>query len=83
MFDDLFEFKALYEACPEYFSFGDVTFKRDFGPWKRGETVSEISCSIEGEPLMTQHGENGQVVKQCGYSLVATPTMKEDEDEDE
>lgn len=47
MFDDLIGYKDLHEACAESFGFGEVTFKRDFGPWKHGDKVEVMWFDIE------------------------------------
>lgn len=73
MFKDLLEYNELFEACPEYFSFGTGVFLRDFGPWKKGEEVSEISFNIEENATAQQHDDNGNIIKQCKFQLVALP----------
>lgn len=74
MFDDLIEYKDLQEACAELFGFSGVTFKRDFGPWKKGYTTPDensIWFKLEGEPLVKEQGTEGVIVNKCKFSLIA------------
>jgi hypothetical protein len=47
MFKDLIEYDELYEASAEMFSFGDVTFLRDFGPYKKGDNIPIICFLLD------------------------------------
>ena len=42
MFDDLIEFKDVLDASEEMFAFENVTFLRDFGPYKTGDKVGSL-----------------------------------------
>jgi hypothetical protein len=63
MFKDLIEYNGLEEACAEMFGFSDVTFLRDFGPWKKGQRLGEdhsLWFNLETS-VAEEHGPNGVV----------------------
>lgn len=47
MFDSLLTFKDLLEASPDAFAFSGVRFKRDFGPYKAGDTVELLWFNLD------------------------------------
>lgn len=44
MFESLIDYDEVFEESPEMFGFGGVTFKKDFGPYKKGDKVE--SCGL-------------------------------------
>ena len=73
MINDLLIFKDLQE-CSEYeFSFSGVTFLRDFGPWKKGETVENLTIRLEGIPEIIEFDNEGTRLRSCKYTLTPFP----------
>lgn len=69
MFKDLITYTEVYECCSECFGFGDVTFKRDFGPWKQGQNIDNLWFQLDGEPTVKQFDKDGNIVFECKYTL--------------
>lgn len=59
MFEDLLEYTELHEANEELFMFGNVTFIRDFGPWKKGQKFTIVSFDLNAaEAIAYRDSEN-------------------------
>ena len=74
MFNDLIEYEVLNECCTECFGFGKVTMLRDFGPWKKGDKVSNLWFNIDGDvaEAVEYHDDgSGERAKTCKFQLVA------------
>ena len=92
MFEPLIEYLDLNEASEEMFGFGQVAFKQDFGPWKRGDKVDSLWFMLD-KGVVEEQSDDGIVVKGCKFALAAIPGTNytdpdkpapgEDEDEDE
>jgi hypothetical protein len=70
MFEDLIDYVDLHEAYAEMYGFGEVTFKRDFGPWKAGEKVDSLWFILEKATAEEQSNE-GAVIRNCKFQLTA------------
>ena len=68
MEEDLIEFEDLQECSPESLAFSGVTFKRDFGPWKKGDKAGFISFELE-KSAIKEVDDTGTVVKSCKFTL--------------
>lgn len=71
MFEDLFEYKDLYEACTEAFAFGKIVFKKDFGPYKAGEEVGFLWFDLT-QGVVIEYSEDGLTeIKRFPFYLTA------------
>lgn len=70
MFKDLIEYKDLNEASEDMFGFDQVTFKRDFGPWKAGDKADNLWFLTDGA-IVQEFDANGALMKICSFRLVA------------
>ena len=70
MFNDLITFVAYEEAREEMFGFSEVTFKRDFGPWKAGQKVDTLWFHIDKGVVETTDS-GGAVIDSYKFQLQA------------
>lgn len=68
MFKDLIEYEDLQEACSDCFGFSGVTFKRDFGPWIKGEKVESLWFQLE-TATVEEMKDDGTIIKSCKFTL--------------
>ncbi len=61
MFKNLIEYNEVQEMSPELMMFEDVTFLRDFGPWKAGDKVPLLAFQIESS-VCESYAEDGATV---------------------
>ena len=58
MFRDLLDYEEVQEACAELFGFSGVTFKRNFGPLKQGETYYTVWFDLETGQCQVYDADN-------------------------
>ncbi len=73
MFNDLIKYEDLLEASSELIMVENATFLRDFGPWKKGHIAHVLSFILEGDPIIQEDNEGGEMINSCNYQLVAIP----------
>ena len=76
MFKDLIDYEGLDEACEvceECFIFSCVTFKRDFGPWKKGQHVDSLWFMLE-DAIVEEQDSEGVIGARCKFQLTALPS---------
>ena len=73
MFKDLIDYEGLEKACEESFGFRYVTFKRDFGPWKKGQHVESLWFMLE-DAIVEEQNSEGVVGARCEFQLTALPS---------
>lgn len=74
MFGDLIDCEELLEAYAEMFGFEGVTFKRDFGPWKKGDKIERLWFELDGKDgigIAKQTDTEGVTVAETKFQLVA------------
>lgn len=71
MFKDLIEYSHVEEASEECFGFSDVTFLRDFGPWKKGDEVECMWFDIDDKATAREVDDEGNTIKECNFQLTA------------
>lgn len=70
MIDDLIEYEQCLEWDLDYCAFAGVTMKRDFGPWKKGETLNNLWLSFKFSKA-EQYSDTGVVLRACRFQLTA------------
>jgi hypothetical protein len=68
MINDLLEFLELEDCDPEFLILGKVTFKKDFGPWKKGQNVKLLEINYE-QGKMTEWTKDGKIINQVKIEL--------------
>ena len=58
MFDDLISYDGILEASEDTFGFEDVTFLRDFGPYKTGDIVSSLWFNLPDSKVESFNAED-------------------------
>ena len=69
MIDSIVEYEELEDANPEYVIVGNATFKEDFGPFKKGETVLSLRLS-HVEAALAEFDYDGNIVRTVKVKLV-------------
>lgn len=67
---ELFDYEVLLDYEPEEIKFSNVTFKQDFGPWKKGQHVDILWVDFE-------LGQFKEIKIQRGFLVAATATEVE------
>jgi hypothetical protein len=70
MFKDLITYKELYEASPECLAFGEVTFIRNFGPYRKGDKIDSIWFQL-GTGIAEIYNENNEKINEITFQLVS------------
>ena len=58
--NDIFYWEDLQEATLDCLMFEDCTFKKDFGPWKKGEQVPIICINFDKSTFAVQSVDGKQ-----------------------
>lgn len=85
LIDQLVEFDEWHDGDVTFIMVGPATFKRDFGPWKKGEAVDSLTLDYSRGTL-EEHSDDGKLVRRAAVCLAVdgnrkpvTPDHGEDE----
>ena len=71
MFEKIFTYDVVYEACGECFAFGNIKMLKDFGPLKQGEEIGSIWFDLNSSAVII-YGEDGVTkIKEFPFFLMA------------
>lgn len=65
---EIFDFDDFVDGCHEFLSFSGVTFKKDFGPWKKGDKVESLVIEL-CDSAFKEYTNEGEVVKSCKFTI--------------
>lgn len=86
LIDVLVEFDEWHDGDVTFISVGPATFKEDFGPWRKGETVDSLTLDYS-RGYIEEYDDKGEVVRRCAVKLMIDsdrkPPARNDEDEDD
>ncbi len=69
MIEQVVDYEELVGANGENIIVGKVTFKKDFGPWKKGHTTDALTLQLK-EAKLVEWSSDGEIVKTCPVKLV-------------
>ncbi len=83
---NLVDFTCCHDGDDTFIAVGNATFKQDFGPWKKGDKVENLTLDYDG-CYIEEYDDEGEVVKKCAVKLVVDgerkpPTHRHDEDDE-
>ncbi len=86
LIDSLVEFEDWHDGDVTFISVGPATFKQDFGPWRVGEKVGNLTLDYS-RGYLEEYDDAGEVVKKCAVKLSLDgerkPPSRNDDEEDE
>jgi hypothetical protein len=68
LIDALVEFEDWHDGDATFILVGPATFRRDFGPWKKGEVVDTLSLDYS-RGVLEEHNERGDLVRRVAVCL--------------
>lgn len=71
MLDEIFSAVGFDEADNLVFVFYDVTFKRDFGPWKANQQIGGLNVDLNKGIFEEFNDEGNKIINQCKVNLIA------------
>lgn len=71
-YETLIDYADCIEDCAEQAGFEGVTFKQDFGPWKKFEEVKTLWFVLD-RGIIEEQLDDGTVVKGCKFTLAPVP----------
>lgn len=67
MLERIVDYESVADAGPDGVSVVEVTFKLDFGPWKKGQKVDCLA--LDGD-ILTEWSDEGEKLKTCKVKMV-------------
>jgi len=71
MFKKIFDYKVIYEANEECFAFGEIEFKKNFGPYKQGNKISFLWFNLETSKCQEFDEDGIKILKEFEFNLTA------------
>jgi len=77
MIDEIVEYGDFIDGDASSISFAAITFKKDFGPWKKGQKIDSLTlqfCQLGEDnapcPTLQEWSFDGDLIRECRVKLV-------------